>query len=70
MNTPMKLNAERTVAVATDYFWNHDMTTCPRACTVQLLGAGGVATHGSYSGPKDTFWQAWAPLPRTQKHAS
>ena len=37
-----KLNADQTVAVATDVFWNEDMTTCPRGAKVQLLGAGGV----------------------------
>ena len=37
-----QLNADQTVAVATDVFWNEDMTTCPRGAKVQLLGAGGV----------------------------
>ena len=60
-----KLNADQTVAVATDVFWNEDMTTCPRGAKVQLLGAGGVAVYGDYHG--DPFWQAWAPLPKRRK---
>lgn len=63
-----KLNADQTVAVATDVFWNEDMTTCPRGAKVQLLGAGGVAVYGDYHG--DTFWQAWAPLPKRRKPTS
>lgn len=57
-----KLNADQTVAVATDVFWNEDMSTCPRGAKVQLLGAGGVAVYGTYHG--NPFWQAWAPLPK------
>jgi hypothetical protein len=57
-----QLNGKANVAVATDYFWEEDMTTCPRAVKVQLLGAGGVATYSSYFG--DPFWIGWAPLPR------
>ena len=60
-----KLNADQTVAVATDVFWNEDTTTCPRGAKVQLLGAGGVAVYGDYHG--DPFWQAWAPLPKRRK---
>ncbi len=39
-----KLNADQTVTVATDVFWNEDMVTAPRGTKCQLLGAGGVAT--------------------------
>ena len=60
-----KLNADQTVAVATDVFWNEDMTTCPRGAKVQLLGADGVAVYGDYHGAP--FWQAWAPLPKRRK---
>lgn len=60
-----KLNADQTVAVATDVFWNEDMAACPRGCKLQLLGAGGVAVYGDYHG--DPFWQAWAPLPKRRK---
>ena len=63
-----KLNADQTVVVATDVFWNEDMTTCPRGAKVQLLGAGGVAVYGDYHG--DPFWQAWAPLPKRRKPTS
>ena len=57
-----KLNADQTVAVATDVFWNEDMSTCPRGTKCQMLGEGGVAVYGTYNG--DPFWQAWAPLPK------
>ena len=60
-----KLNADQTVAVATDVFWNEDMTTCPRGTKCQLLGVGGVAHYGNYHG--DSFWQAWAPLPKRRR---
>lgn len=58
-----RLNADQTVAVATDVFWNEDMATCPRGAKVQLLGAGGVASYGVYNG-RDTFWIGWAPVPK------
>lgn len=60
-----KLNADRTVAVATDVFWNEDMATAPRGTKCQLLGAGGVATYGVYNG--DPFWIGWCPLPKRRK---
>lgn len=60
-----KLNADQTVAVATDVFWNEDMGACPRGCKVQLLGEGGVAAYGTYHG--DKFWTAWAPVPKRRK---
>lgn len=63
--SPHKLNADQTVAVATDVFWNEDMTSCPRGCKLQLLGAGGVASYGSYHG--DPFWIGWSPLPKRRK---
>ena len=65
---PHKLNADQTVTVATDVFWNEDMATAPRGTKCQLLGAGGVATYGVYNG--DPFWQAWAPLPKRRKPTS
>lgn len=58
-----KLNADQTVAVATDVFWNEDMATCPRGAKVQLLEAGGVASYGVYNG-RDPFWVGWAPVPK------
>ena len=57
-----KLNADQTVAVSTDVYWNEDMSACPRGVKCQLLGAGGVAHYRTYNG--DPFWQAWAPLPK------
>ncbi len=60
-----KLNADQTVAVATDVFWNEDMTTCPRCAKVQLLGAGRVAVYGDYHG--DPFWVGWCPLPKRRR---
>lgn len=64
-NSAHKLNADQTVAVATDVFWNEDMSQAPRGAKVQLLGAGGVAVYGDYHG--DPFWQAWCPLPKRRK---
>lgn len=63
--TTTKLNRDSTVAVATDVFWNEDMSTCPRGCKVQLLGAGGVALYATYDG-KEQFFKKWAPLPRNR----
>ena len=60
-----QLNRDRTVAVATDVFWNEDMNTCPRGTKCQLLGVGGVATYGVYNG--DPFWVAWCPLPKRRE---
>lgn len=63
-----KLNADQTVAVATDVFWNEDMTTCPHGTKCQLLGNGGVAVYGTYHG--DPFWVGWCPLPKRRKPTS
>ena len=63
-----KLNADQTVAVATDVFWNEDMSTCPRGTKCQMLGEGGVAVYGTYHG--DSFWIGWAPLPKRRKPTS
>lgn len=61
-SSPVRLNGDRTVAVATEVYWNEDMRTCPRGVKVQLLGAGGVAAYGQWGG-KNPFWTAWAPVP-------
>ena len=60
-----KLNTDQTVAVATDVFWNEDMSQAPRGCKIQLLGAGGVAYYDTYNG--DPFWIGWCPLPKRRK---
>ena len=61
--TPFKLTADRAAAVAVDYYWNEDMSTCPRGAKVQLLGEGGIADYGVYNG-RDDFYVAWAPCPK------
>lgn len=58
-----KLNADQSVAVATDVFFDEDMTRCPVGVKVQLLGAGGVASYGVYNS-RDPFWIGWAPVPK------
>ena len=63
-----KLNADQTVAVSTDVYWNEDMTACPRGSKVQLLGSSGVAHYGNYHG--DKFWVGWSPLPKRRKPTS
>ena len=60
-----KLNADQTVAVATDVFWNEDMSQAPRGVKLQLLGAGGVAYYDTYNG--DPFWIGWCPLPKRRR---
>ena len=65
-NSQYKLDSTGKAAVATDYYWNEDMTTCPISAKVQLLGKGGVAVYGTYTGRSD-FWVAWAPLPKLRK---
>ena len=55
------LNGAKTVAVATDVFWN-PIDTAPRGVKIQLLGKGNVATYGTYYG--DKFWEFWCPLPK------
>ena len=60
-----KLNADQTVAVSTDVYWNEDMSQAPRGVKCQLLGAGGVAVYREYHG--DPFWIGWAPLPKRRK---
>ena len=60
-----KLNADNTVAVATDYYWQ-PISTCPLYVKVQLLGRGGVASYGTYSGDGD-WYTNWAPCPKLKK---
>ena len=63
-----KLNADQTVAVSTDVYWNEDMSQAPRGVKCQLLGAGGVAVYREYHG--DPFWIGWAPVPKRRKPTS
>ena len=58
-----KLNSDRTVAVATDYFWIPIDKDTPHGVKLQLLGKGNVATYGNWDG-KNKFWTHWAPLPK------
>lgn len=62
LKTEYKLNSAKTVAVATDVYFNEDMKTCPRGVKLQLLGQGGVAVYGEYNG--DSFWIGWCAVPR------
>ena len=61
------LNAAKTVAVATDVYWQ-PIDTAPRGVKVQLLGKGNVATYGTYYG--DPFWTHWCPLPKLMKETT
>lgn len=57
------LNNEKTVAVATDYYWIPIGPDTPRGVKLQLLTVGGVAIHGIYDG-RITWVSHWAPLPK------
>ena len=59
----MHLNADKTVAVSNEVYWNEDMTKCPTGVKVQLLGKGGVAVYAQYQ-TADQWWVGWAPLPK------
>jgi len=65
VTVPYRLDKSGKVAVDHDYFWQ-PIATCPRGAKVQLLGEGGVAMYGSYSG-KEKFYTHWAPLPKLNK---
>tara|TARA_R110000868_G_scaffold5817_6_gene34075 strand:+ start:6655 stop:6861 length:207 start_codon:yes stop_codon:yes gene_type:complete len=58
------INSAKTVAVATDTYWQ-PIDTAPTGVKVQLLGKGNVATYGTYYG--DQFWTHWCPLPKRQQ---
>jgi len=58
------IDSTGSVAVDKDYFWR-SLDTCPLGVKVQLLGAGGVAVYGHYTG--HAFWTHWAPLPKLKK---
>lgn len=59
----IKSNADATVAVALDQFWQ-PLSTCPTGQKVQLLTVHGVAIYGNYSVHQAKSYLAWAPLPR------
>ena len=64
-NTAEAYKADSTGSTAVDanYHWL-PMNTCPTGTKVQLLGGGGVAVYGQYTGKSDDdFWAGWAPLP-------
>lgn len=56
------MSADRSVAVADDYYTRTDMHNCPRNTKVYLIGKGGVGTLAHYDG--DPFWIEWAALPK------
>ena len=47
--------------------WNYDMRNAPTGKRCLLLNAGGVAIIGVAPGRGDTFFKAWAPLPKRDK---
>lgn len=58
-----KMNQDKTVAVATDYYWIPIGADTPRGVKLQLLSIGGVATYGNLRTGDKSFTH-WAPLPR------
>lgn len=66
MSTTHKLNSDKTVAVALDYYWQ-PMETCPRSVKIQALSTYGVARYDTYNGQPDIV--AWAPLPKRREPA-
>ena len=65
-DAPYTINQVESLAVAEGYYWQ-PMSSCPLHVKVQLLGKGGIPQYASWDG-KNTFWTAWAPLPRRRKH--
>ena len=61
-----RLNTDKTVAVATDYFWIPIDADTPRSVKLQLLPVSGVAQYGNWDG-KNKFYTHWAPLPKLKK---
>lgn len=57
-----RINNDRSAAVSTEYYFDDNMSTCPKGVKCLLLGAGGVATISEYHG--DPFWISWFPMPR------
>lgn len=63
MSSDHNLNSDRTVAVATDVYWQPIDQDTPRGVKVQLLGKGGVAVYSELHHGHN-FWTHWAPLPK------
>ena len=59
------VNNDKSAAVATDYYYNHDMSKCPVGVKLLLLNPGNSMTVGQYNG-RDTFWKGWAPCPKVK----
>lgn len=59
-----KLNRDKTVAVATDYFWQRIDNDTPTGVKLQLLTVHGVAVYGSYTPRQADAFTHWAPLPK------
>lgn len=62
---PYTINNANTAAVSTDTYYCEDMSKCPIAVKVILLGAGGVGVISEYYG--DPFWVGWHPMPKVKR---
>ncbi len=61
-----KLNTDRTVAVALDFYWQPITDDTPRGVKVLLINEKyGVASIGFVN--KLDYWTHWAPLPKWRK---
>ena len=61
----VKLNHDKTAAVATDYEWLPIDANTPRGVKLQLLtNPGGVAIYGELHEKTVGNYLAWAPCPR------
>jgi hypothetical protein len=58
-----RFNTDKTVVVATDYFWLPITSETPLGAKLQLLTLGGVAMYGNHT-TKSDFCTHWAPLPK------
>lgn len=63
-----KINTDRTAVVSTTYYFDDDMSACPRGIKCLLLGAGGCASLTQYHG--EDFWVQWSPLPKIKRPPS
>ena len=61
----MKLNADQTVAVSQEVYWQ-SMESCPTGLKLQLLSIGGIAMYGTYR-KGDDFYVGWSPVPAIRK---